>query len=158
MNDYEVYQTVQQYVDEAEQEHGVPAELINSVIHSESTFQPTARSEKGNMGLMQISPEIAKEYGVTDPLDPQQNINAGARYLGKLLELYGGDQRKALAAYHMGITGVREKAPGPKTRAYVQKTMENYSNPGTVEKLHTPRRAGWKKRTLAEWNRVVNET
>lgn len=158
MGDYETFQMVQQYLDEAEQETGVPAELLNSVIHSESTFNSRARSKQGAMGLMQITPDVAKKYGVTDPLDPQQNIRAGAAYLGELLEEFDGDQKKAIQAYHMGVTGVKTRSPGPKTRAYVEKILGNFSEPGTVEKLHTPPRQGWKKRNLQEWNQVIRQS
>jgi soluble lytic murein transglycosylase len=154
MGDYETYQMVQRYFDEAEQEYGVHRDLLNAVAYSESSFNPRARSKQGALGIMQITPPIARKYKVTDPLDPRQNIKAGAAYLADLLEEFDGDQAKAIQAYHMGVTGTYTRPPGPKTRAYVKETMENYSTPGAVDaKYPAPR----KKRSLKEWTQMVKE-
>jgi len=70
---------------------------------------------------MQLMPETARELGVTDPLDPEQNIQAGARYLRMLLDRYGGDVRLALEAYNRGM-GNLERDPGgtpAETRLYI---------------------------------------
>jgi soluble lytic murein transglycosylase-like protein len=132
--------TLQSYADTAEEETGVPADLIMSVINSESSFDPEKVSKTGAMGLMQLMPAISKKYGVTDPLDPVQNIRAGAKYLADLLERYDGNQELALAAYQAGPE--RVKAAGRKvptlgtTGNYVRKTMQNYQDPSNLRRLY----------------------
>lgn len=143
--------TLQIYADTAEEETGVPADLVMSIIHSESSFDPEKVSRKGAVGLMQLTPVVAKKYGVTDPLDPVQNIRAGAKYLADLLERYDGNQELALAAYHAGPENVRRaggKVPtGGKvhgTHNYVRKTMQNYVDPGNLRRLYGASKGGEK--------------
>jgi len=135
-----VVDTLQIYADTAEEETGVPADLILSVIHSESSFKPNKRSKAGAVGLMQLMPAVAKQYGVTDPLDPVQNIRAGAKYLADLLERYNGNQELALAAYHAGPTNVYKaggRVPDSEvTQKYVRQTMQNYADPGNLRRLY----------------------
>jgi len=68
--------------------HGLPPSFIKGVIAAESAFEPTAVSPKGAIGLMQLMPETAREMGATDPMDPAQNIDAGATYLSQLMALW----------------------------------------------------------------------
>lgn len=133
--------TLQIYADTAEEETGTPADLIMSVIHSESSFDPEKVSKRGAVGLMQLKPATAKKYGVTDLLDPVQNIRAGAKYLAELLKKYNGNQEEALAAYHGGPgrlakypKGVIPTAGG--THNYVRKTMQNFADPGNLRRLY----------------------
>ena len=84
--------------------------LLAAVIYSESRFHIEARSKRGAVGLMQMMPKTAARYGVTDPLDPEMNIAAGAQHLGYLINRYWrvGDNmaeryKYALAAYNAGI-------------------------------------------------------
>jgi membrane-bound lytic murein transglycosylase F len=84
--------------------------LLAAVIYQESRFNTEARSSRGAEGLMQMMPATARKYGVTDPLDPEQSIAAGARMLGKLIRRYYpvGDNmteryKYALAAYNAGV-------------------------------------------------------
>mgnify|MGYP001574005773 CR=1 FL=1 len=98
-------------IQQASQRHGVPADLIRAVIRVESDFNPNAKSPEGALGLMQVLPATAKRYGIEgDLFDPEQNIEAGTRYLADLLKGYGGDTELALAAYNIGEDRVEELA------------------------------------------------
>jgi len=82
--------------------HSLPPQLIHSVIKVESNYNPYAVSVKGAQGLMQLIPETARRFGVTNTFNPVDNIQGGARYLRYLLDLYGGNYPLALAAYNAG--------------------------------------------------------
>ncbi len=105
-------------------EHGVAPQLVKSIIRAESNGDPAAVSPKGAMGLMQLMPGTAKEYGVANPFDPIANIHGGVRYLKKLLEDFSGDVSLALAAYNAGPEKVRKYQgipPYQETRQFVKK-------------------------------------
>ena len=109
--------------------HNVDPALIKAIITVESYFNDKAESHKGAKGLMQLMPRTAKELGVTDILDPEQNIDAGARYYKWLLERLKGKHDLALAAYNAGIKRVmdyRGIPPFAETRAYVIKVQRYY--------------------------------
>jgi soluble lytic murein transglycosylase-like protein len=111
----------------------VDPDLIHALIAQESAWDPEAISYKGALGLMQLMPGTAGDLGVSDPFDPQQNLDGGIRHLRMLLEKYGGDLDRALAAYNAG-GGAVDRAGGvpnyPETRNYVQKITDNYFQPG----------------------------
>ncbi len=112
--------------------HGLPRELINSVIRAESGFETTAVSRAGAKGLMQLMPETARELGVNNPFDIQENIDAGARYLKKMLHLFSGNLEKALSAYNAGPGTVNRFAgqvPYSETRDYVSRVLSYMEEP-----------------------------
>lgn len=107
---------------------GVDKGLIIEVIRAESGFDASALSSKGAMGLMQLMPETARELGVSNPYDPEENVMAGTRYLKSLLDRYDGSVPLALAAYNWGM-GNLERSSGrlPKeTREYVSRIMKGF--------------------------------
>ena len=102
-------------------------DLLRAVIDQESGFRPCAVSSRGAQGLMQLMPATAAELGVTDPFDPRQNVNAGARLLNQLLSKYKGDVKLALSAYNAG-SGTVDRAGGipnlQETRKYLASILQ----------------------------------
>ena len=125
-------------IDQAARQHNVDPSLVRAVIKVESNFNPNAVSPKGAMGLMQLMPQTARELNVTNPFDPQQNVDAGVRHLKHLMESYGGDVKLTLAAYNAGAGAVARSAgiPNfPETRRYVSRiTNLYYGKPGAVSR------------------------
>ena len=80
----------------------VRADLVRAVVQVESAFNPYARSPKGAMGLMQLMPATAQEFGVKNPFNPAENVRAGVAYLRRLLDRYQNNEELALAAYNAG--------------------------------------------------------
>ncbi|MDF1578940.1 MAG: transglycosylase SLT domain-containing protein [Desulfobulbales bacterium] len=113
----------------AARRYQVDPRLVKSVIRAESNFDYLAVSRKGAQGLMQLMPETAGDMQVSDPFDPQENINGGTRYLRKMLGLFNGNLHLALAAYNAGPTRVAAlgRVPGFKeTENYVRKVQLFY--------------------------------
>jgi hypothetical protein len=102
----------------------VDSALIRSVMQTESAFDALAVSRAGAMGLMQLMPEVAAEFGVDDPFDPRQNVMAGTEYLRRLLTQYRGSLPLVLASYNAGATAVGQYGgvpPFPETQKYVRR-------------------------------------
>jgi len=112
-------------IDRVASEQGVPSKLVRAVIQVESAYQPRARSPKGAMGLMQLMPETARQYGLVNPYDPVANIEAGIKHLKALTERL--PLALALAAYNAGEAAVarfRGVPPYPETQAYVGRVLK----------------------------------
>jgi soluble lytic murein transglycosylase-like protein len=112
------------FIEEASALYGVSADLVRAVIQTESGFDPNAVSHVGAKGLMQIMPRTARALGITDPMDPKQNIFGGVKYLCKLLERHNGNVALALASYNAGPGNVNKHGgipPFRETRGYVRK-------------------------------------
>jgi soluble lytic murein transglycosylase-like protein len=115
-------------IDEHARLNGVRADLVRAVVQVESAFNPLATSPKGAMGLMQLMPATARQFGVSNPYDPAENVGAGVRYLRQLLDRYDNDERLALAAYNAGPGAVEKHGyvvpPYRETRDYVTKVQQ----------------------------------
>lgn len=118
------------YVAEAARANQVDAALVHAVISAESGYNPNALSSKGAAGLMQLMPDTARRYGVTNPYDPAQNIDGGVRYLRYLMQLFNNDLRLAVAAYNAGEKTVIKYGyripPYRETALYVPKVLGFY--------------------------------
>jgi soluble lytic murein transglycosylase-like protein len=128
-------------IQQASTQYGVNSSLIKAVVDAESSFQNHVVSSAGAKGLMQLMDDTAKGLGVTDSFDPQQNIQAGTRYLSDLLKNYNGSESMALAAYNggsgrlarLGITNEQQlyekydQLP-QETQKYVQKVLQLKNN------------------------------
>ena len=110
---------------DAAKAYRVDPTLIRSVMNAESSFDPSAVSRAGAMGLMQIMPEIAAAFGVEHPFDPRENIMAGARLLRELLDQHQGDIPLVLASYNAGPGAVADWGgivpPFAETQGYVKR-------------------------------------
>ena len=119
------------YIDsirEAAGKYGVDPKLVSAVAEIESGFSQDAVSATGAVGVMQLMPETAASLGV-NPYDAQQNIDGGAQYLKQMLDDFGGDVRKAVAAYNAGPEAVREYGgvpPYSETQQYVASVLDIY--------------------------------
>lgn len=117
--------------------HHLDPDLVTSVIHAESGFNPHAVSPKGAQGLMQLMPQTASQLGVGNAFDPSANVEGGSRYLRELLERYNFDLIKALAAYNAGPQRVEQYRGVPpyfETRAYVAKVIRDFNRKKLAEK------------------------
>jgi soluble lytic murein transglycosylase-like protein len=111
----------------------VRPDLVRAVVQVESAFNPYAKSPKGAMGLMQLMPATARQYGVTNPFNPAENVRAGVAYLRELLDRYQGSEELALAAYNAGPGAVDKHGqtvpPYRETRNYVSQINQISSRP-----------------------------
>jgi soluble lytic murein transglycosylase-like protein len=106
--------------------NGIDPKLLTGLIRAESNFDPNAGSPAGAQGLTQLMPGTAAGLGVTNPLDPVQSIEGGARYLRQQLDRFGGDPAKALAAYNAGPGAVEKFGgvpPYEETQNYVRRVL-----------------------------------
>jgi soluble lytic murein transglycosylase-like protein len=110
----------------AAQRNGIDPSVLHGLIQQESGFDPGSQSSAGAQGLTQLMPGTASSMGVSNPLDPAESIEGGARYLGQLLKQFGGNTTDALAAYNAGPGAVSQYGgvpPYQETQDYVTKVL-----------------------------------
>ena len=108
--------------------HGIDPALLAGLVKQESGFNPSAGSPAGARGLTQLMPATAAGLGVTNVLDPAQNLDGGAKYLRQQLDAFGGDVTRALAAYNAGPGAVQRYGgvpPYAETQNYVRIVQAN---------------------------------
>ena len=112
----------------ASRRHGVPTALVKSIVATESNFRCDAVSSRGSIGLMQLLPSTAQQYGL-DARVPEQNIDAGTRYLRFLIDRYCHSRsplKNAVAAYNAGFCAVDRYhgvPPFRETQGYVNRVL-----------------------------------
>lgn len=120
-------------INKAASKYGIDPNLIAAMIKQESGFNPKAVSHAGAKGLMQLMPGTAKELGVKDSFNAEQNIMGGTKYIAQQLKTFGGSIDKALAAYNAGARNVQKYGgipPFKETQNYVKKVKANYNSLG----------------------------
>jgi Soluble lytic murein transglycosylase and related regulatory proteins (some contain LysM/invasin domains) len=110
--------------------HQMDPKLLHAVIQAESAYNPQAISSAGAVGLMQLMPDTARRYGVSDRRDPEQNVDGGTRYLKDLLAMFNSNLKLAVAGYNAGEGAVMKYnytvPPYPETQNYVQHVLRLY--------------------------------
>lgn len=122
-------ETLRPLIEEAANRNGVAPELLDALVSAESAYDSRARSRAGALGLTQLMPGTAEALGVSDPFDPAQNLNGGAKYLSQLIQRFDGDLPKALAAYNAGPNAVLKHGgipPYTETQNYVNRVLSIY--------------------------------
>ncbi len=128
-----------QIIQRLAQKYDVDPDLIHSIIRAESNYDSQAVSKKGAVGLMQLMPDTAKDYGVIDRYDPYENIEGGVKLLKDLIQTYDQKDDLVLAAYNAGPEAVKKYKgvpPYPETVQYIQK-VKSYWNPKKSSKKNT---------------------
>jgi hypothetical protein len=156
------------YIVDSCNRYGIDPMLIYSQMHQESGFKLKATSNKGASGLMQLMPPTARRFGVTDIYDPQQNIDAGIKYMRWLLDKFDGDVRLALAGYNAGEGAVMKYGnqipPYNETQEYVRRITNRYNsirNPNfvqTAKKVTVTQVAEYEKKESAPLTTIERNT
>src|SRR5579872_2372749 len=141
--------------------HHLDPDLINSVIHAESGFNPRAVSPKGAQGLMQLMPQTAFRLGVANSFDPGDNLEGGTRYLRELLERYNFDLIKALAAYNAGPGRVEQYHGVPpyyETQAYVARIIRDFNRKKLAERKAIASKPSGSQKSHAQHSPAIKQT
>ena len=121
--------SIEDVIADAARKYALPVSLVRAVAQAESAMNARAVSHKGASGVMQLMPGTAKELGVRDVFDAEENIDAGVRFLRQLLEKYDGRVAEALAAYNAGAGAVARHGGVPpyrETRGYIRKIVRDF--------------------------------
>lgn len=113
-------------IDAAAAQYGLDPAILTGLVHQESGFDPNAVSSAGAEGLTQVMPENFAADGITNPFDPTQSIDGGAKQLSEDLQEFGGNYTDALAAYNAGSAAVTRYGgvpPYAQTQNYVQDVL-----------------------------------
>lgn len=122
--------TYDAYIVASAARHGVDPGLLKAMMHTESAFNPNARSPVGAQGLMQLMPATARRFSVNNPWNPAENIEGSAKYLAWLLRKFNNKVEFAVAGYNAGEGNVMKYGgipPFKETRNYVQRVMSRYN-------------------------------
>jgi soluble lytic murein transglycosylase-like protein len=147
--------------------NNVRAELVRAVVQVESAFNPRAISRVGAMGLMQLMPATAREFGVLNAFDPVENIRGGVAYLRQLLDRYSNNEELALAAYNAGPGAVDKHnqtvPPYRETRNYVKQISRitqttNLSNSDLARPIEARANQIYKVTEIIDGREVVRYT
>jgi soluble lytic murein transglycosylase-like protein len=134
------------YVAAYAKHYRVPIALVRAIVERESNWQPCAVSPKGAVGLMQLMPATAKQFGVTERCHLDQNVSGGVRYLAWLLQRFHSDLRLVVAAYYVGDGCIERRGLGygnSDVLAYVSSVRTAYLREATIEresKSHSEKR------------------
>ena len=116
-------------IHEKAEKYDVDPALVAAVVETESRFKTRATSQVGARGLMQLMPKTGRWMGATNLYDPEQNVDAGVKYIKYLQGRFDGDVKRTIAAYNAGEGNVKRYGgipPFQETRSYVKKVMTRY--------------------------------
>ena len=121
------YTQYDRIITQAAKRHNLDPYLVKAIIKHESDFNPYAVSEKGAKGLMQLMPETARELGVFNVWDPEQNIYGGVKYYNQLYRRYDKNHYTALIAYNTGPGNVSKGVVPKVSRIYANNVLKTWS-------------------------------
>ena len=140
MKSEKTYSPYHEQISKYAYKYNVSPALVSAVMKAESNYNVKDVSCKGAKGLMQLMPSTAKGLGVDDIFDPEQNVGGGVRYLSYLLDTFGNDFDKSVAAYNAGPNAVKKYEgipPYKETKGYVKTVKKYYSNYNNFRGIHS---------------------